>query len=240
MERRITRLRAAAGHYCGQPASAPEPLPRATATRGEPDLVSAQSSIGKDPKSTDDLARALPQLLPRLWRFALRLAGDRHEAEDLVQRACVRALERQSQLKPGTSTLSWLFSIVHSVWLNEVRARKIRTHGTIQWNTELAETVADPGASDPESFVLQQQIVSAVERLPDAQRAVMLLVAVEGMSYREAASVLEVPIGTVMSRLARARLTIGQLFNTAPDANGAAGISDPDSLGKVAREISRE
>jgi RNA polymerase sigma-70 factor (ECF subfamily) len=158
------------------------------------------------------LCKELPELLPRLWRFALRLAGDPHDAEDLVQRACVRALERQHQLQPGTSTLSWLFSIVHSVWLNEVRAQQIRRHGSIQWSEEFADTVADPTAANPETYTLHRQIISAVERLPDAQRAVMLLVAVEGLSYREAATALDVPIGTVMSRLARARQTIGQLF----------------------------
>jgi len=235
-------VRAAAGLYCSELVSGTEPQPPATTAQGESDPIIAESSVENDPRRTDDLARALPQLLPRLWRFALRLAGDRHEAEDLVQRACVRALERQHQLKPGTSTLSWLFSIVHSVWLNEVRARKIRSRGSIQWSTELAETVADPAASDPETFVLQQQIVSEVERLPDAQRAVMLLVAVEGMSYREAARVLEVPIGTVMSRLARARLTIGEAFGTrsAQKQSSAAAIPDPHSLGTPAREIARE
>src|SRR6516162_9874074 len=96
----------------------------------------------------------LPALLPRLWRFALRLAADRHDAEDLVQRACVRALERRHQLQPGTSTLSWLFSIVHSVWLNEVRARQIRSHGSMQWSEELADTVADPAAGNPEMSAL--------------------------------------------------------------------------------------
>lgn len=169
------------------------------------------------------LSAELPALLPRLWRFALRLAGDRHDAEDLVQRACVRALERRSQLQPGTSTLSWLFSIVHSVWLNEVRARQIRSHGSMQWSEELADTVADSGASNPELYTLQQQIIGAVEKLPDAQRTVMLLVAVEGLSYREAATVLDVPIGTVMSRLARARLTIGESFGTPAGEDVATG-----------------
>ena len=171
----------------------------------------------------DALSAELPALLPRLWRFALRLAGDRHDAEDLVQRACVRALERRRQLQPGTSTLSWLFSIVHSVWLNEVRARQIRSHGSMQWSEELADTVADTGASNPEQYTLHQQVISAVEKLPDAQRTVMLLVAVEGLSYREAATVLEVPIGTVMSRLARARLTIGASFGTPAGEAAATG-----------------
>jgi RNA polymerase sigma-70 factor (ECF subfamily) len=76
----------------------------------------------------------------------------------------------------------------------------------------LADTVPDLTATSPEMYTLQRQIISAVERLPDAQRAVMLLVAVEGLSYREAAFALDVPIGTVMSRLARARQTIGELF----------------------------
>jgi RNA polymerase sigma-70 factor (ECF subfamily) len=131
-------------------------------------------------------------------------------------------------LQPGTSTLSWLFSIVHSVWLNEVRAQQIRRHGTIQWSEELADTVADPTAPSPEMYTLHQQIISAVERLPDAQRAVMLLVSVEGLSYREAAIALDVPIGTVMSRLARARRTIGELF--AARLSDAPRASDVDTL----------
>jgi RNA polymerase sigma-70 factor (ECF subfamily) len=161
----------------------------------------------------DGVSNELPTLLPRLWRFALRLTGDRHDAEDLVQRACVRALERQHQLRPGTSTLSWLFSIVYSIWLNEVRARQTRLHGRIHWSQELVDAVPDPTSPSPEAYTLHRQIISAVERLPDAQRAVMLLVAVEGLSYREAAVALDVPVGTVMSRLARARQTIGELFD---------------------------
>lgn len=162
----------------------------------------------------DELSTALPTLLPRLWRFALRLAGDRHDAEDLVQRACIRALERRHQLQPGTATLSWMFSIMHSVWLNEVRARQIRNNASLQWTQELAATLADSTTVDPETNALHQQVIAAVARLPDAPRAVMLLVAVEGLSYREAADALDVPVGTVMSRLARARVTIGQAFSS--------------------------
>ena len=191
-------------------------LPEQSPRQSEPGLRSGATE-------QNGLSAELPALLPRLWRFALRLAGDRHDAEDLVQRACVRALERRRQLQPGTSTLSWLFSIVHSVWLNEVRARQIRSHGSMQWSEELADTVPDSGASNPELFTLQQQIIGAVEKLPDAQRSVMLLVAVEGLSYREAATVLDVPIGTVMSRLSRARLTIGESFGTPAGEDAATG-----------------
>ena len=105
-----------------------------------------------------------------------------------------------------------MYSIMHSVWLNEVRARRIRNRFSIGWSEALTDSVADPSALTPEVAALFRQIVVAVQNLPHAQRAVMLLVAVEGLSYREASEVLDVPIGTVMSRLARARVTIGQTF----------------------------
>jgi RNA polymerase sigma-70 factor, ECF subfamily len=163
--------------------------------------------------AADDLSTALPALLPRLWRFAVRLTGHRQDAEDLLQRTCVRALERRHQLQPATSPLSWMFSIAHSVWLNELRSRQIRSHASMQWSEDLLETLEDTSALDPETDALHRQILGAVASLPDAQRAVMLLVAVEGLSYREAAEALQIPIGTVMSRLARARLTIGERFS---------------------------
>jgi RNA polymerase sigma-70 factor (ECF subfamily) len=166
----------------------------------------------------------LPQMLPRLWSFALRITGDRHDAEDLVQRACVRALERPHQLQSDTSPLSWMFSIVHSTWINELRARGVRSRSSAEWDDGLLETVADPAARTPESNVMNAQIVSAVERLPETQRVVMLLVAVEGLSYKEAAEVLDVPIGTIMSRLARARQTIGALFGAPEDGNMKARL----------------
>jgi RNA polymerase sigma-70 factor (ECF subfamily) len=109
-----------------------------------------------------------------------------------------------------------MFSIVHSIWIDEIRARQIRSRSRIEWSEELVETIADPGAADPETGMLHRQILDAVESLPDAQRVVMLLVAVEGLSYREAADTLEIPIGTVMSRLSRARLSIGAQFSAPP------------------------
>ena len=157
----------------------------------------------------EDLALVLPGLLPRLWRFGLRLTGDAHDAEDLVQRACVRGLERRHQFQAGTSALSWMFSIMNSVWLNEIRARQIRARYNVPLSDEMSETLADPSAMDPESNALHRQLIAAVDALPDAQRAVMLLVAAEGLSYREVAEVLDIPMGTVMSRLSRARLTLG-------------------------------
>jgi len=162
-----------------------------------------------------DLPALLPGLLPRLWAFALRISGDKHDAEDLVQLACVRALERAHQLQPNTSALSWMFSIVHTTWINEIRSRNVRGRSRQEWNDSIIDTVSDPSAHTPETDLMHQQILAAVNNLPDGQREVMLLVGVEQFSYKEAAEILEVPIGTVMSRLSRARQTIGTLFNSA-------------------------
>lgn len=157
------------------------------------------------------LALQLPGELPRLWRFAIRLTRHREDAQDLVQRSCVRALERQHQWNPQTPALPWLYSIVHSIWLNELAARQLRLVGRVDFDAA-GDAVADLAAADPQMTLLYRQVVRAVEALPNPQRVVMLLVAVEGFSYREASDVLGVPIGTVMSRLSRARLAISERF----------------------------
>jgi RNA polymerase sigma-70 factor (ECF subfamily) len=159
----------------------------------------------------------LPKMLPQLWKFALRISGDKHDAEDLLQLACLRALERAHQLQPDTAPLSWMFSIVYSTWMNEVRARGVRSRAGIAWNDDLLDSVADPAARTPEENLMCGQIVSAVQRLPEHQRVAMLLVCIEGMSYKEAAEALDVPIGTIMSRLSRARQTIGAEFGAGKD-----------------------
>jgi RNA polymerase sigma-70 factor (ECF subfamily) len=161
-----------------------------------------------------DLPSMLPEMLPRLWAFARRISCNQHDAEDLVQRSCLRALERAHQLRPDTAPLSWMFSIVWSTWTNELRARRVRKRSSTDLDDDFLENVADPVNNGPETQLMCNQIISAVELLPEAQRMVMLLVAVEGLSYREAADVLEVPIGTVMSRLSRARQAVGARFGT--------------------------
>ncbi|MCA8003290.1 RNA polymerase sigma factor [Burkholderia metallica] len=159
-----------------------------------------------------DLSAMLPEMLPRLWAFALRISGDWHDAEDLVQRACLRGLERAHQLKPDTAALSWMFSIVHTIWVNELRARSVRNRSSMDWDDGFLETVEDKSTRTPEQLTMYAQIIEAVQRLPEAQRVVMLLVAVEELSYSEAAEALNIPLGTVMSRLSRARQSIGAIF----------------------------
>jgi RNA polymerase sigma-70 factor, ECF subfamily len=170
---------------------------------------------------TPSLPALLPTLLPQLWRFALRLSRHTADAQDLVQRTCVRALERQHQWQPEGSPLSWLYAVMHSIWLNEMRSRRLHPVDSLTGSADgdvdaPVLQVVDTQATDPSERLHFSQVVHAVEALPDAQRVVMLLVAVEGLSYREAADVLGVPLGTVMSRLARARVVIGQHFADRP------------------------
>ena len=163
----------------------------------------------------DHLQNQLPLLVPRLWRFALRLTRHSDDAEDLVQRTCVRALERRTQWQPGSNLLSWLFAIEHSIWMNELRSAQRRRTASLDSDTATALLDDTPSVGgDPELHLHYTQVVAAVESLPEAQRVVLVLVAVEGLSYREAADVLDIPIGTVMSRLARARCSVGQMFKS--------------------------
>jgi RNA polymerase sigma-70 factor, ECF subfamily len=177
-----------------------------------------------------DLASLLVPMLPRLWTFALRLCHDREDAADLVQRACVRGLERAHHLHPCSVPLSWMFSIIHSTWVNELRARRLRNHLRTDWDDSLMETVEDSSAPTLDQQVMAEEIMHAVMNLSESQRIVILLVAVEGYSYGEASKILGVPIGTVMSRISRARRALGAIFGVEDRKGGAAdadvGTSD--------------
>ena len=129
-------------------------------------------------------------------------------AEDLVQATCLRALERSSQFAIGTRLDHWLFSILRSIWINQLRAQRIRTG---QGLVDPEEVLITDGAQQIKTNILAAQVLKRVLGLPEAQRETLLLVYVEGLTYQEAADVLNVPIGTVMSRLAAARLKLSAL-----------------------------
>ena len=157
----------------------------------------------------DDRTRdALIALLPRLRRFAYGLSGSADEGDDLVQAACERALSRLHQFEPGTRLDSWMFRIVQTLWIDGRRAVKRR--GPAVPIETIEEFVGSDGARETEAKIGLAEVRRAVGALPDEQREVLMLVTVDGMSYREAAATLEIPIGTVMSRLARARLALGR------------------------------
>ena len=144
-------------------------------------------------------------VLPRLRRFARGLTGSAVEADDLVQAACERALARAHQFQEGTRFDSWMFRIVQTIWIDQLRSRDIRRE-------EAEEEGVHVGTDEPgrraEARLALQEVRTALRQLPPEQRAALLLVTVDGLSYKEAAEVAEVPVGTIMSRLARARVAL--------------------------------
>jgi len=153
----------------------------------------------------DEVRAGLPAHLARLWRYGLTLSRSRDAAEDLVQATCLRALERAEQFEPGTRLDRWLFSILRSIWLNDLRSRRVQLG---QGQVDADEALVVDGAHEIETNISAAQVLRAVGRLPPPQREAVLLVYVEGYSYREAADLSNVPIGTIMSRLASARLAL--------------------------------
>jgi RNA polymerase sigma-70 factor (ECF subfamily) len=152
----------------------------------------------------------LVELVPRLRRFAYGLTGSADAGDDLVQAACERALRSAEQFRAGTRMDSWMFRIMQNLWLDDRRRRRVR--GT-QIDPETAGLSDDGmGARQLEDQVALAQVRAAVDTLPDDQRAVLVLVAIEGLNYREAADVLDLPMGTVMSRLARARARLMEMM----------------------------
>ena len=149
-------------------------------------------------------------MLPRLRRFARSLTKDSDRADDLVQAACERALARLDQLAEGTRLDSWLYRIIYTRWIDNVRRRKTRSANLILLTEEKksAAPIADSG--DHLDAVLDLQ--NALNALPEEHQAALALVCVEGYSYAEAAAVLEVPAGTVASRVARARTKLNTLL----------------------------
>lgn len=158
--------------------------------------------------SRREVRAGLEPCLPRLWRYGLLLAGARDAADDLVQATCLRAIERADQFVAGTRLDRWLFAILRSIWLNELRSRRIRQGGGF---VDPEEALVADGASDVETNILASQVLREIGRLPEAQRETVLLVYGEGYSYAEAAETLAIPIGTVMSRLAAARAALARL-----------------------------
>jgi RNA polymerase sigma-70 factor, ECF subfamily len=167
---------------------------------------------------SDMVGNGLRAHWPRLWRYCLALTKNRDHAEDLIQATAIRALEATN-----TGTIEnvdrWLFRIAQNTWYNEVRNRAVRKMGHID-SESLA--VADL-TQDVESSFAARETMQHVLALPEAQRVCVMLVYVEGFSYQEAADILHVPIGTIMSRLSAARLKL----NKANDAGQRSGREKP-------------
>lgn len=157
--------------------------------------------------STDFIRDELSALLPRLRRFARLVTRHREDADDLVQIAIERALIHAAQWQSGTRVDSWMFRIMKNAWIDEVRARARRAE--VLAPEEAGERV---GVSTSEQQIERLTIEKAMGRLSEEQRLVVGLVLIEGLPYKEAAQALDIPIGTLTSRLARGREALQQFL----------------------------
>lgn len=160
----------------------------------------------QDRHDLDGQREQLLDALPRLRRFARSLTGNRQDGDDLMQNTVERALQRG--WPNGVEPLAWLFKVCKNLWIDELRARSVRVKAA--QTRELDEEPAISGEDVAIAELGLREVEHALDALPAEQRAVLALVAIEGLSYREAADVLETPIGTVMSRLARARAALAE------------------------------
>ncbi|MGV3551056.1 RNA polymerase sigma factor [Rhizobium sp.] len=141
--------------------------------------------------------------LPNMRRFSISLTGSADSADDLVQAACERALAHQQSFDPDSRFDAWIFRIIRNLWIDQVRRK--RTAGP-HADIDDQEDIAGPrGEADVLARMELRDVAAAIGRLSDEQREVLVLVCIEDFSYRDAAALLDIPIGTVMSRLARAR-----------------------------------
>jgi RNA polymerase sigma-70 factor, ECF subfamily len=163
------------------------------------------------------------QWIPRLRRYALALTGNREAADDLTQDTLERAWRKRSLWQSGTDLRAWLFTVMHNVYVNGVRSA--RTTESLDEDGPAADAVhsVQAGAA-AEGGVVLSELRTALTLLSPEQREVVLLVGLEQMTYSEAATILEVPIGTVMSRLARGRDRLRLLLDSGVRTSAAASL----------------
>ena len=160
----------------------------------------------------------LNDILPALHRFALSLTRNEDKANDLVQDSVERALVKAEHFQPGTNLRSWIFTVCRRVFLNQIRKQK--TRGVSVEISDAPQSFIAEAASQ-ESVMAFNEMAESFEKLPLRDKVVLSLVVIEGMKYDEAAKVLNVPVGTVRSRLSRARKRLKELTEGEASAIGA-------------------
>ncbi len=155
------------------------------------------------------MKKELTALMPMLRRFAYSLTGSPHDADDLLQNTIERLLSKG--VPEDVELAKWAFRVCRNIWIDEYRARKIRNNAAQL--PELEEPTVD-GENVIYNEITLGEVNNAMNKLPDDQRSIIALVAVQGMSYKEVADTLSIPMGTVMSRLARARVALSQFLNS--------------------------
>lgn len=161
----------------------------------------------------NDYERLIEQQIPRLRRYARALTGERVIADDLVQDTLERAWNKLHLWRRGSDLRAWLFTIMHNVYVNQLRSRA--AHPTVPLDED--ETSLSDRAAQTDMLEIRD-LDLALRKLSDEQREVLLLIALEQLSYEEAARALGIPIGTVMSRLSRARERLRRIMGGAADA----------------------
>jgi RNA polymerase sigma-70 factor (ECF subfamily) len=165
-------------------------------------------------KDGDVLRQEILEAMQAIRRFAYALTGNRADADDLLQATVVRLLERGAP--DGADTRKWAFRVCKNMWIDELRARKVRRDAA--QSADLAPDADLDGERAAVGAVALAETEQAMATLPEEQRAALALVAVEGLTYAEAAEALQTPIGTIMSRISRARAA---LVAALPAAAGA-------------------
>jgi RNA polymerase sigma-70 factor, ECF subfamily len=161
--------------------------------------------------------QAIAAELPRLRRYARALLRDAGEADDLVQECLLRALGRLDQWRDGDSPRRWLFTILHNLHVDRARTRMRRPHEASIHAIDGTRLGEGPHQLER---VAVQDVLEALRRIPSERREALILVGVEGMSYRDAADVLGIPVGTLMSRLGRGRQQLRAILAAAPNGRG--------------------
>ena len=165
---------------------------------------------------------SIVDLLVPLRRYARALTRDTLRADDLVHDALVRALESGQASRPNTNLRTWMMTVLHNVFIDEQRRKRVEArHADVL--VQLSDDVAPPAQ---EGQVRLMQIRKAFEGLPEEQRAALHLVTLEGMAYADAAAVLGIPIGTLMSRLGRGRAALRAFEEGGRKGKATAGSSD--------------
>src|ERR1700689_2131188 len=150
-------------------------------------MIGIGSNARMSEASRREVRAGLEPCLTRLWRYALVTSRARDAAEELVQATCLRAIERADQFVPGTRLDRWLLAILRSIWLNEIRSRRIREGGGF---VDAEDALSFDGTHHTETNILAAQVLKEIGKLPEATRETVLLVYGEGYSYSEAAAAL--------------------------------------------------
>jgi len=159
----------------------------------------------------DSFREQMIAFLPRLSAFALSLTGNADQRDDLVQETCSRALARRDKWQPGTRLDSWMFRIAQNLWLDRKRAERYR--GEPVDIAMVGDLIDCDGRRITESRLALAEVLRGLDQLSPEHRVLIGLVCVDGMTYKQASEILELPVGTVMSRLARARIALHDAVN---------------------------